>query len=218
MRKDDSLNVRTQLRHRMAAQELFYGLSPQEVRKAIEWYEHLENPEQERVFETLKAIHETNFALSKTENSVKGPVWVDYTIFMAVIVAGTSVDGARGTYKDIDLFLLPEESLYFSICEKHPKKLINELMGKLPPYAYGVIYGNDEDNMALRNEADPRIKGLGARVTVSVFHKLAGFDKRRKGKLDDLIEPPQPLGGEDIILFNREQESKFLVLDRQYLV
>ncbi len=207
----------------MEIKNVFINLRSDEFNKATGWYKHLENAEQERVVETLKAINGTSFFVReglKIEDDVVKAI-IPLNISMATIVAGSSVDGLMGTYKDIDLFLLPKESLH---SEKFGgvklKMLVRQLDGKLPPYSYGIIYKDDVNNMALIGEEDPRnLAGLGARVTVSVFHELEGFDRRRNGKLDDILKTGNAFSGaEEIILHNRDKCSKFLVLGRQYAV
>jgi len=98
----------------------------------------------------------------------------------------------------------------------HPKSSIREqIHDKLPDEVYAIIYretdfGNDPDLAELTES------GLGARITVSLFFELEGFDKRRNDKPDDLLEPTEHMGSEEIIRFNHEQKSKFLVLSKQY--
>lgn len=186
----------------MNLDEVFRNLKPVELEQATNWYNNLRIPEQERVAETLRVINQTQFDLSGEDIRP-----------MAVIVAGSSVD--TKTYPDIDLFLLSETTLHSdNIKREHPRSVFAyQIDDKLPEYAYVVIYRETD----LRQEPDPRSlieDGFGARVTVSLFYELQGFDKRIL--LDDLLEPARPLGAEDTMEYNREQNSKFRVLSRQY--
>ena len=130
-------------------------------------------------------------------------------------MAGSSIDTTD--YSDIDLFLLSQEELKR---EKISKKGINiiiddQLAEYLPELAYFSEYGP----VTATDFPDKRgvlARGLGAVVTISLLYDLTGFGNRRPNHTDDLLEPKEPMKAEQIIQYNREQVSKFLVLSRQY--
>ena len=195
----------------MSLDELFRNLKPEELEQATRWYDALRTPEQERVAETLRVIGQTQFDLSRDMGKKIRP--------MAVIVAGSSID--TQTYSDIDLFLLPQISPHSDNKQRgHPATMaMAQIRDRLPQYAYAVRYRETNPHYDLREEIPPNKlieRGLGARVTVSLFYELQGFGKRRTEKPDDLLETASPLGAEGIIRYNRENGSKFLVLSRQY--
>lgn len=192
----------------MSLEEVFRNLKPEELEQATNWYNNLRTPEQKRVAETLRVINQTQFDLSEGAGEDIRP--------MSVIVAGSSID--TETYSDIDLFVLAETTLHSdNLKRRHPvADFANQIKDKLPDYSYVVIYKETD----LRGEHNPKSLievGLGTRVTVSFFYELQGFDKRRSEKPDDLLESARPLGAEEIMRYNREQNSKFLVLNRQYI-
>ena len=190
----------------MSLDDIFMNLKPGELEQATGWYENLRIPEQERVAETLRVINQTQFDLSRGAGEDIRP--------MAVIVAGSSI--GLETYGDIDLFLLSETSLHSDDLKRmNPGSVMKQIDERLPEYAYAVVYRETD----LSEETEPKElieTGKGARVTVSLFYELEGFDTRRIEKPDDLLEPAGLLGAEEIMRYNSEQGSKFLVLSRQY--
>lgn len=194
----------------MSLDETFRNLNQNELALAIRWYENLRAPEQTRVAETLRVLDQTRFDFpNDTESNVRA---------MATIVAGSSID--TPTYPDIDLFLLSEKSLFSKNQKrKHPAATVGRLIERqLPKYSYFVRYKETD----LSEEPAPReliATGLGARVTVSLFYELVGFQIRRNRRgveLNDVLEPAGLLDAEKIIDYNRQRQSKFLVLSRQY--
>ena len=190
----------------MSLTDVFRNLKLGEYEQATDWYDNLRIPEQERVAETLRVINQTQFDLSDDARDDIRP--------MAVIVAGSSI--GLETYCDIDLFLLSETSLYSDNSKRmNPHSVIKQIDKRLPEYAYAVVYRETD----LSKEPEPKElieTGRGARVTVSLFYELEGFDTRRTEKPDDLLEPAGLSGAEEIMRYNSEQGSKFLVLSRQY--
>jgi len=56
----------------------------------------------------------------------------------------------------------------------------------------------------------------GAPISISLFYEKEGFEAPRRNHINDLIEPEEDLGAEQIIKFNKDRGTKFLVLSRQY--
>lgn len=198
----------------MNLRDTLQRLDSREFEQAVTWYNALREPEKDRVKETLDVLLEYRLDLSYREDS-------EY--HFAVIVAGSSID--TDTYGDIDLFLLTAKPLhqmdtddYFRGNPHHTLKVeLNPKYnhGKLPKYAYFVHY-RKTDLSNEPSEAQLLERGLGARVTVSLLYELEDFDARREDHPDDLILPEWPMGAEELIAYNRERDSKFLVLARQY--
>ena len=191
----------------MELEGIFKNLKPVEFDQASTWYESLKEPEQWRISETLQVLDRTQFYIDDETGPKLRP--------MAVIIAGSSIDSK--TYKDIDLFLLSETSLHRDTLEfrTHPKTYVKEqIHDKLPDGVAAIIYRETDFDDDLDLTGTESV--LGAKVTVSLFYELVGFDKRRTDKPDDLLEPAEHLSSEEIIRFNHEQRSKFLVLSRQY--
>jgi len=190
----------------MSLDSIFQNLTPDELQHASEWLKHLRQPEIPRVSETLQAINRAEFYFSSQPRQRRR---------FAVIVAGSSIDTTN--YKDIDLFLLSQEELN---PEKTRKNGINAIImdhleGNLPDLTYYTVYGPVNSDVAL-DKKELFARGLGAAVTISLFYGLTGFSDRRTSHTGDLLDPRVPMTAEQLIQYNREQGSKFLVLSRQY--
>ncbi|MBL7170102.1 MAG: hypothetical protein ISS48_03720 [Candidatus Aenigmarchaeota archaeon] len=196
--------------------DVYLNLTSEEFGEAKQWYDHLRDPEQDRVLGVLALFNEREFNLRRDE----------ITRF-AIIVAGSSID-TEG-YTDIDLFALSENPLHLvdgPYGGSHPKRSIGrnlgisydyegDASGDLPERVYFIIYGETD----LRREPNGQElieRGLGARVTISLFYELENGHQRRPDHPDDLLEPKEPMGAEELMNYNREMGSKFLVLSRQY--
>lgn len=201
----------------MSLEKIFLNLTPKEFEQARKWYDHLREPEKDRILKTLGIINNEGFVFEDIEPSEVG---------VAVIVGGSSID--TDTYSDIDLFLLTERTVYPKYGytgRTHPKKKAGfRLEGKLPDFVYYRVYGEtgaagERTGLTSEPAAEELLRdGFGAKVTISLFYELVKFDLRRNDHPDDLLEPSERLGAEEIIKFNREQASKFLVLSRQYSI
>ena len=162
---------------------------------------YLREPERDRVRDTLNVLNNHDYVPT------------------AVIAAGSSID--TEAYPDIDLFLLIKEP--FSPYKQgqarpNPKEEFRrKIEADLPEYVYFTVYG--ETDLSGELHAEELIQtGLGVHVTISLFYGLENFRERRPDYPDDLLEPPGPMGAEDIIAYNRAHDSKFLVLSRQYAI
>ncbi|MDP7115822.1 MAG: hypothetical protein QF824_05040 [Candidatus Woesearchaeota archaeon] len=200
----------------MTLDNAFLNLTAGEAADAQRWLGHLRDSEQERVRQTLDLLNPYEFEYpepsSWREEISEGVFargtdgeWVRRPY--AVIVAGSSVD--TDDYRDIDFFVVLEENLTYLPYKPHPVGRIKRLEGNLPEHVEVVFY-----NYGGPEPVDPEVNG--AQVTISVLYELHGFDKRREGKTDDILEPRPLVGAEEFMEYNRDQGSKFLVLTRQY--
>jgi hypothetical protein len=195
---------------------LFRNLSPGEFADAQAWYMNLRRPELKRVAQAINFMNEARFDLLGRGEEHPVPV--------AVIVAGSSLDarpGVQSTYSDIDLFLLTQTSLYRTAGERrdgdrsNPKSVARLLFYDAPNnHIKYVSYGDDHECEIKGPEMVRR--GMGAIVTVSLFYEFKNGGDRRPGHYDDLLEPAEPMGAEELIRYNRARASKFAVLTRQY--
>lgn len=187
--------------------DTFQRLSPIEFEKARAWYNRLREPEKDRVTETLCTLLENKLHLDGKN--------YEY----AVIVAGSSID-ARD-YGDIDLFLLTNKTLYSGGEDRafrpNPHTTLSSELsyGKLPRHAHFIHY-RKTDLANEPSEAQLLEWGLGARVTISLFYELDGFETPREDHPNDMILPDRHIGAEELIAYNRGINAKFLVLARQY--
>ena len=115
----------------MSLDTVFQNLTPEELRQASAWLQHLRQPEIPRVQETLRALNGQELYFPMPEQRVR----------FAVIAGGSSID--KEDYNDIDLFLLSQEALR---PEKVGKGSFNshideQLRGNLPELAYYLEYG-----------------------------------------------------------------------------
>ena len=189
----------------MSLDSLFQNLTADELKHASAWIQHLRVPEIPRVQETLRALNDIEFHIGQQSQRAR----------FAVIAAGTSIN--TNNYSDIDLFLLSREELRpENIGPSRANSYIEKQLDDLPELVYYLEYGmlTAKD---IPYKKDLLAKGLGALVTISLFYGLKRFDKRRPNQTDDLLEPSEPMKAEQIIKYNREQGSKFLVLSGQYL-
>lgn len=203
----------------MKLEDSFRNLTRGEFDLARDWYQGLRIHESGRILETLEQID----LLRKRE------VDRGYTDFgpLAVIVAGSSIDSRD--YTDIDLFALPQSSCRIDTIDPKSKARFNqrgnpntvfgvELSDRLPDHSFVVSNYDNERSVYLHILPEDLVRrGLGAIVTLSLFYEIDDFESRRPGKSDDLLLPKNnALGAEDLIEYNREHGSKFLVLNRQY--
>lgn len=188
-------------------EEIFINLSSREKDKAKEWYEHLKPIEQKRIYDTLKLLLQKRLYLDSDHG--------DKQTQFAIIVAGTSIDKSK--YKDIDLFLLTENSLATTNTfdrSSHPGTEFQMQMRKTkwPECVFVVDYNNQiHEPLEVGNEQETL-------VTISLFYELHGFDKRRKRHPDDLLLDDGDLGlsAENMMHYNKAVGSKFVLLSRQY--
>ncbi len=188
----------------MSLDSLFQNLTPDELQHASEWHKHLRQPEIPRIQETLQVLNREEFYFSNPRQRQR----------FAVIVAGSSID--TNDYSDIDLFLLSQEALNREKVNKHNinSRIEDQLEGDLPELTHYLEYGPVTADMFDKREI--LVRGLGAVVTISLFYNLTGFGNRRPNRTDDLLEPKDAMKAEQLIQYNKEQGSKFLVLSRQY--
>ncbi|MFH1072632.1 MAG: hypothetical protein V1743_04350 [Nanoarchaeota archaeon] len=194
----------------MNIDNIFQNLTPQELEQAQHWYDQLHPLEQERIRETLYTLDSIAFCLDTSQSEKQDDI--------AVIVAGSSID--TKTYTDIDLFAIPRHPLSQEThARADPKSAMAMTLAdhNLPEGVYYNDYGKKDCNLREIGRSSKE-SGLGAIITISLFYELTGFNARRSEHADDLLEPPESMGAEDIITYNREQGSKFLVLARQYSI
>jgi len=185
-------------------ESVFQNLTAEEFKQAQLWYNHLQKDEQEGIRKTLQLINQTDFSKLPRRDSPLEKI--------AVIVAGSSVEGRD--YSDIDLFIVPEKSVYSENLERcRPRTVVDDLLDERIPE--GVFCGSSRDEKLIEEVREYSNKKP---ITIGTFHELRGFDQRRPDSNDDILEPPasEKMGAEQIIAYNREQGSKFLVLSRQY--
>ena len=192
----------------MSLDSLFQNLTADELKHASAWIQHLRVPEIPRVQETLKILNQRGFYLEDLlkRNRTK----------IAVIAAGSSINGK--TYPDIDLFLLSQNPLNPDEDLDPQVEATLALHKALPEYVEFVLYGKQVIREGIKDLQVLVDERVGAQVTVSLLYHLSGFRERRHGHPDDLIEPKVVMGAEQLMQYNREQRSKFLVLSRQYSI
>ena len=192
----------------MSLDSVLQNLTPDEILTAQAWLEHLRKPELERVQETLRILNGRDLYL---EDLLKRNLTK-----VAVIAAGSSINGK--TYPDIDLFLLSQNPLNPDEDLDPQDEATLALHKTLPEYVEFVLYGKREIREGIKNLQVSVDERVGAQVTVSLLYHLSGFKERRHDHPDDLLEPKVAMGAEQLIAYNRQQGSKFLVLSRQYSI
>ena len=205
------------------AHEFFKDLNSSELEQAIAWFDRLRNTEKEDVRKTLGVLNE-EATLKLVVDSSKGEEEVPY----AVIVAGSSIDG--DSYMDIDMFVLSERTLYNDDHHrgKPNTKFACQFHGKDMPATISYSAGeeaHDREDIEDYTNVHGKDPKYGAPITLALFYELYGMDAPREGHDDDLIEPRERSSdqshwigkvAEEIIEFNRQRGTKFLVLSRTY--
>lgn len=193
---------------KMGIEEVFQNLTPEELQKANAWLHSLRQPEVDRVQDTLRILNRRELYLEDFRKTKRTNI--------AVIAAGSSIGGKN--YPDIDLFLLgqyplsPEEDL------DPQEEATLALRRALPLNVEFIMYGKTVIRAEIKDSQTAVDEKVGVLVTVSLFYDLSGFRERRNSHPNDLLEPKVAMGAEQLMQYNREQSSKFLVLSRQYSI
>lgn len=206
------------------------NVTKEEIEKISAWFEKFSPITQTRVEQTLQALLNTSFYFEKSSQEEL------FSENVAIIAAGSSIDS--NIYKDIDLFVIPEHSIYgnrrlrarqaLHAMENASISFFRTMVRRLMP---GVTIENFvayEANLVREFhktldrvwEGGPAIEKKqkidGTPVSVMFFPEQELYERRKNHKDDLLDHPKLDAGSEDILAYNRRQDSKFIILSRQY--
>lgn len=200
---------------------IFTNLTDEENEMALGWYKALRKEEQLNINGVLSSVAEARLI---EDTSRYFSDYKDKLMPSSVIVAGSSISGS---YRDIDLFLLPRcvpydgvvtldvngSPFFRSIFDKKYHLGLKSLLAQL-----NCFYGGKKCDSKKKDLPGFEEAVFGKGITLFVLQEIGGrshdFRERRPGKPDDFLYAPY--GSEALIEFNRDNKSKFLVLSRQY--